>query len=95
MVSLIGFIVALVIGGALCVVGATHHPFSVRLFVWGIWAIVSTALAWIASATAQPAYTGDAFDQPTFGAEVSRVPDWAWYIIAGMFVVALVVGYLV
>lgn len=95
MPSWLGFIIGIAVGVVLIVGGAVMHPFSVRLLAWGVWAVASCILAWIAGATAQPAYTGTAFGRPTFGARVSAVPLWAWLIVAGLFVVATVIGFLV
>lgn len=95
MPSWLGFIIGIAIGAALIVVGAVMHPVSIRLIAWGAWAVISFVLAWIAGATAVPAYTGQAFGQPTFGARVTNMPLWVWLIVLGLFIAATVIGFVV
>jgi hypothetical protein len=94
MPSWIGFICGIAAGAVLIVAGAVLHPASARLIAWGVWGVVSCVLAWIAGATAQPAF-GTAFGRPTFGARVSAVPLWAWLIVLGLFIAATVIGFVV
>ena len=86
-----GVVIILVIGVVLIVVGAIHHPVGVRYIAWGIWAIVSTAIAWISGAVSEPTFTSE----DTFGAAVSKIKPAPWLIIAVLFVLLIIFGYVV
>ena len=72
-------IVAIVIG----IMGS-----SPGLVAFGVAAIVSAAIAWWAGGRGEP--RGNPVDK-SFGAVISRLDGWAWLVIFGLFVVAIVI----
>lgn len=87
----LGFIIILVIGVVLIIVGAVGHPVGARYIGWGVWAIISTIIAWISGAVSEPTFTSD----DTFGAAVSKIKTVPWIVIAVLFVVLIIFGYVV
>jgi len=78
LIALVG-IVAIVIG----IMGS-----SPGLVAFGVAAIASAAIAWWAGGRGEP--RGNPVDK-SFGAVISRLDGWAWLVIFGLFVVAIVI----
>jgi hypothetical protein len=85
--SWLGFALIILAGLASIIVGAMTP--SAGLIAFGVWAIVAAVLAWWAGATSEPRI--NPFDR-SFGGVVSRVPDKVWYVIAGLFVIAILIA---
>jgi hypothetical protein len=84
----VGFGFALAAGIAAIVVGVIIGY--AGLIAIGAWAVVSTIIAWSSGAKASP--TGDPFKK-SFGATVKEIDTVPWLIIAGLFVVALIIAF--
>lgn len=82
----VGFGIIIVIGIIAIIAGATSTPVSAGLIAFGIWAIGSAILAWITGASSRPGgFNG------SFGATVTNLPSWVWWVVfAGLVVVIIV-----
>lgn len=63
---------------------------SVGLIAIGVWAIASSVIAWAAGAKSSP--RANPFKM-SFGGVVKEIPQIPWLIIAGLFVVAVVLAF--
>jgi hypothetical protein len=83
----VGFCIIIAVGIAAVVVGFVVS--SAGLVAFGVAAIASAILAWVAAA--QSAAYGNPTDR-TLGARVRYVPDKIWYIVFGLFVIAAIIA---
>ncbi len=81
----VGFGIIIVIGIAAIYFGATAP--SAGLIAFGVATIASSILAWVVGAKKSP----DAFNG-SFGATVSNLQIWVWFVVFGLFIVALVIA---
>ena len=86
-INIAGFIAGLAIGVAAIAVGIAQPRMAFVAF--GVWALLSVALAWFAGASAEPG--GNPFKYE-LKAKFKYVPGWAWAIIAITFVAVIVVA---
>lgn len=86
----LGFVLIILAGIAAIVVGAIQG--SGGLIAFGVAAIVSAGLAWWQGASSSPRV--NPFDR-SFGGVVSKIDGWAWLVIFGLFVVALIIAFVV
>jgi hypothetical protein len=81
----VGFGIIIVIGIIAIIVGATRP--SAGFIAFGIAAIISSMLAWVTGSRSRP----DVFNG-SFGATVSNVAGWVWWVVFGMFVVVAIIA---
>jgi hypothetical protein len=84
----LGFVLIIAAGAVSIIFGAIDSV--AGLIAFGAWAIISAIVAWVAGATSSPRV--NPFNR-SFGGVVSRIPQVAWLVIAGLFVVALVLAF--
>lgn len=82
----LGFLIIIAIGIVSFIVGVTRHRVDVGFLAFGIAAIASSVLAWINGAQSTPEFTSE----DTFGATVTRVKAWVWFIVFGLFALSAV-----
>ncbi len=83
----VGFVLIMAVGVILLAFGAARTD--AGFIAWGIAAIAAAVLAWLDGARSKPKVS---LSPKTFGGVVANVDDWAWLIIFGMFVAALLIG---
>ena len=83
----LGFVLIIAAGVAAIVVGAIQS--NAGFIAFGVAAILSAALAWWQGGRSEP--RGNPFDQ-SFGGVVSKIDGWAWLVVFGLFVVALIIA---
>jgi hypothetical protein len=83
----VGFCIIIAVGIAAVVVGFIVS--SAGLVAFGVAAIASAILAWVAGAQSAP--SGNPTER-TIGARVRYVPDRIWYIVFGLFVIAAIIA---
>ncbi len=83
----VGFVLIMAVGVVLLAFGAAKMD--AGFIAWGIAAIAAAVLAWLDGARSKPKVS---LSPKTFGGVVANVDDWAWLIIFGMFVAALLIG---
>jgi hypothetical protein len=86
----LGFVLIIAAGVLAIVIGAMQS--SAGLIAFGVAAILSAGLAWWQGVKADP--RGNPMDQ-SFGGAVSRMDGWAWLVVFGLFVVALIIAFVV
>lgn len=72
----LGFGIIIVIGILAIIAGATSTPVSAGLIAFGVWAIGSSILAWVTGASSRP----DGFNG-SFGATVTNLAAWVWWVV--------------
>ncbi len=83
----VGFGIIIVIGVIAIIAGATSTPVSAGLIAFGIWAIGSSILAWVTGASSRPD-----FFNGSFGATVSNLAGWVWWVVFIGLVVVIVIA---
>lgn len=83
----VGFGIIIIIGIIAIVVGATNSPVTVGLIAFGIWAIGSSILAWVTGASSRP----DGFNG-SFGATITNLQPWVWWVVFGGLVVVIIIA---
>lgn len=84
----VGFVLIMLAGAALFIVGASRAD--AGFIAWGVAVFAAAVLAWANGATSKPKVT---LSPKTFGGVVANIDDWAWIVILGLFVVALIIGF--
>ncbi len=85
-INLLGFLAGLAAGVVALVLGIMNE--SAGAIAFGAWGVISVILAWFGGAKGTP--TGNPFKRE-IGAKFKEVPDRTWFIIAGLFIVALLI----
>ncbi|ANB36335.1 hypothetical protein [Rhodovulum sulfidophilum] len=90
-VHIIGILCAAAAGLALIIHGAliTSAPMEIA---WGAIFLAGSLLAVLGGATASPR---GGIDPPSPGAKFTRIADWAWYCIAALVVVGIVLSFVI
>jgi hypothetical protein len=57
------------------------------IVIWGVVFAVGAVVGLVSGAKASPR---GGFNPPQAGANYTEVPDWAWFVVAGAFVVGIV-----
>ena len=84
----LGFVLIIAAGAASIIFGAMDEV--AGLISVGAWAVVSAVIAWVSGATSSPRV--NPFKR-SFGGVASEIPQVAWLVIAGLFVIALVLAF--
>jgi len=85
----VGFVCIMLAGAVLFIVGASRTD--VGFIAWGVAVFAAAVLAWADGARSKPKVD---LSPKTFGGVVANIDDWAWLVILGMFVAALIIGFL-
>ena len=83
----VGFGIIIVVGIIAIIAGATSTLVSAGLLAFGVWAIGSSILAWYTGARSRP----DVFNG-SFGATVTNVAGWVWWVVFIGLVVVIVIA---
>lgn len=76
----LGFIIIIIVGIVAIIYGAVAFaPANAGFIAFGVWAIISSVLAWATGATSAPSGTD-------FGGVVTKLRWWVWLIVAVLFV---------
>ena len=85
----LGFVLIIIVGIAAIIFGAVAFaPANAGFIAFGVWAIVSSVLAWATGATSAPS-------TDNFGGVVTNLKWWVWLIVAVLFVGAAVIAFTV
>ena len=84
----VGFVVIMAVGVILLAYGAAGPD--AGFIAWGVAVLVAAGLAWWDGARSKPKVS---ISPRTFGGVVANVDQWAWLVILGLFVVALIIGF--
>jgi hypothetical protein len=87
--NILGFLAGVVIGISGLVVGIMLP--SAGLIAFGVWALLAVSLAWFSGAKAEPG--GNPFKRE-LKAKFKYVPAWAWWIIFGTLILAIIIAVL-
>ena len=85
----VGFALIMVVGVILLAFGAAGPD--AGFIAWGVAVLAAAVLAWWDGARSKPKVS---LSPKTFGGVVANVDQWAWLVIFGLFVAALVIGLL-
>ncbi|HEX9076609.1 MAG TPA: hypothetical protein VF932_12565 [Anaerolineae bacterium] len=86
----VGFGIIILIGVLALIFGATARPNpSAGLLAFGVAAIASAILAWVVGARATPQLNPF---EPSFGAIVDKIDGWAWLVVFGLFLIAILIA---
>lgn len=90
-IHIAGIAAAFIAGVALLVHGLAVTTLPVEI-MWGAIVLAASTLAVVGGATASPR---GKVSPPTIGAKFERIADWAWYGIAGLVVLGLVLSFVI
>lgn len=86
-INFVAFLAGLAASVLALVIGIMNGTAGVIAF--GVWGLASVVLAWFGGAKGTP--TGNPFKRE-IGGKFKEVPDRTWFIIAGLFIVALLIA---
>ncbi len=84
----LGFLFMILASGLIIGVGFAEHVY--KFLPLGFACLLGTIVAWASGASAKPEGNDD-----TLGGTADAIPGWAWAIIAGLIVVAIVITILI
>ena len=79
----LGFLFMILASGLIIGVGFAEHAY--KFLPLGFACLLGTIVAWASGASAKPEASDD-----TLGGTAEAIPGWAWAIIAGLIVIAIV-----
>ena len=85
----VGFVLIIIAGVVMIVIGITGRPASAGLIALGVAAFASSILAWYSGALSKPDVNPIG---KSFGGTVERIDGWAWGVVFVLFLVAVLIA---